>query len=99
MICIHLVNAAYIGKRVSFATLKPDGNEKALALKILEQTIEERVSDDVLRYQWNNCDAPVEWYLIEGGGHTWPGAVTMPRLGHTTTNISASELIWEFFFR
>lgn len=64
-----------------------------------EQTIEERVSDDVLRYQWSNCDAPVEWYLIEGGGHTWPGAVTRPLLGHTTTNISASELIWEFFFR
>ncbi len=63
------------------------------------QSIEERVSDEVIRYHWVNCDAPVEWYLIEGGGHTWPGAVTRPRLGHTTTNISASELIWEFFFR
>ena len=63
------------------------------------QSIEERVSSEVLRYHWNNCDAPVEWYLIEGGGHTWPGAVPMERLGHTTEEISASELIWEFFFK
>jgi polyhydroxybutyrate depolymerase len=62
------------------------------------QSIEDRVSDEVIRYQWVNCDAPTEWYLIEGGGHTWPGAVPAPRLGHTTEDISASELIWEFFF-
>jgi polyhydroxybutyrate depolymerase len=36
--------------------------------------------------------------VIEGGGHTWPGmrspAVT---LGKSALNISASDLIWEFF--
>jgi polyhydroxybutyrate depolymerase len=62
------------------------------------QAIEERVTSEVLRYHWDNCDAPVEWYLIEGGGHTWPGAVPREPLGHTTEEISASELIWEFFF-
>lgn len=62
------------------------------------EPIEERVSDEVLRYYWNGCDAKTEWYLVEGGGHTWPGAIEIPGLGHTTTDISASDLIWEHFF-
>ena len=59
---------------------------------------EERVGADVVRYSWTGCSAPVEWYLVEGGGHTWPGAVERERLGHTTNEISATELIWKFFF-
>ena len=34
---------------------------------------------------------------FEGGGHTWPGAFPVERLGYTTDSISASELIWEHF--
>ncbi len=36
--------------------------------------------------------------VIDGGGHTWPGRT--PRidlLGKSTKNISANDLIWEFF--
>ena len=62
------------------------------------QRMEERVSDEVLRYSWANCDAKTEWYFVEGGGHTWPGALEVPVLGHTTADISASDLIWEHFF-
>ncbi|QEH31906.1 Esterase PHB depolymerase [Aquisphaera giovannonii] len=37
-------------------------------------------------------------YLIENGGHTWPGAdVRNKFLGLTTRDISANDLIWEFF--
>jgi polyhydroxybutyrate depolymerase len=42
--------------------------------------------------------AEVVLYVIEGGGHTWPGRT--PRielLGKSTKNISANDLIWEFF--
>jgi len=63
------------------------------------QARRDRVGDEVLHYRWDGCVAPVEWYLIEGGGHTWPGADPAPRLGHTTSEISASDVIWEFFFR
>ena len=62
------------------------------------QSIEERVSDEVLHYRWNNCEAAIEWYLIEGGGHTWPGNDVAPVYGHSTTDISATQLIWQFFF-
>jgi polyhydroxybutyrate depolymerase len=37
-------------------------------------------------------------YTIDGGGHTWPGRQwPVPWLGKTTKDISANELIWEFF--
>jgi polyhydroxybutyrate depolymerase len=63
------------------------------------EVAEARVGGDVLRYSWTGCDAPVEWYLVEGGGHTWPGGVDRAVLGHTTHEISATKLIWEFLFR
>ena len=59
---------------------------------------ESRISEEVLRYRWRGCDASTEWYLVEGGGHTWPGRIPFPGLGHTTEDIIASELIWELFF-
>jgi polyhydroxybutyrate depolymerase len=62
------------------------------------RALEGPVSDEVIRYSWSGCAAPTEWYLIEGGGHTWPGGPERPKLGHTTGDISASDLIWEFFF-
>lgn len=62
----------------------------------LGEPIEERISEEVLRYAWEGCAAATEWYLVEGGGHTWPGAIPSG-LGHTTQDISASELIWDFF--
>jgi polyhydroxybutyrate depolymerase len=43
-------------------------------------------------------------YVIEGGGHTWPGRASslplpLPLLGKSTLEISANDLIWEFFQR
>lgn len=59
---------------------------------------QERVSPEVVRHTFNGCQAPVKWYLVEGGGHTWPGATPIPALGHTTSDIDASEIIWALFF-
>jgi len=37
---------------------------------------------------------------IEGGGHTWPGRDTrLEALGKSTKDISANDLMWEFFQR
>jgi polyhydroxybutyrate depolymerase len=37
---------------------------------------------------------------IEGGGHTWPGHKSLiPFLGKTTLDISANDLMWDFFQR
>ena len=44
--------------------------------------------------------AEVVLYVIEGGGHTWPGHEPMVGfLGKSTKNISANDLIWEFFVK
>lgn len=42
--------------------------------------------------------AEVVLVMIEGGGHTWPGRPPRLRsLGKSTGNISANDLMWEFF--
>jgi polyhydroxybutyrate depolymerase len=45
--------------------------------------------------------APVIYYEISGGGHTWPGGSVQPEalLGKTSRDIDASTIIWEFFSR
>lgn len=44
--------------------------------------------------------AEVILYTIRGGGHTWPGRDWPVRsLGKSTHDISANDLIWEFFER
>ena len=58
----------------------------------------ESISDEVDHYRWENCDAVTEQYVVDGGGHTWPGAFDVPSLGAVTDDISASEIIWELFF-
>jgi polyhydroxybutyrate depolymerase len=49
------------------------------------------------------ADAAVEFYIVEGGGHTWPGSEFSKSIesivGYTTSDINASELIWKFFQR
>jgi polyhydroxybutyrate depolymerase len=38
--------------------------------------------------------------IVEGGGHTWPGRPPLPAaLGKSTANLSANDVIWDFFQR
>jgi polyhydroxybutyrate depolymerase len=57
----------------------------------------------VVRFVPNECSgAPLEFYQINGGGHTWPGvAEVLPaeNFGPTNMDIHASEVIWDFFSR
>ncbi len=59
----------------------------------------EQVSEHVTRQSYEGCDgADVVLYVVDGGGHTWPGAdETEGGVGFTTHEIDASELIWRFF--
>ncbi len=51
-------------------------------------------------YGAGESGAEVILYVIEGGGHTWPGMPGMPSfLGENTMNINANDLMWEFFQR
>lgn len=57
----------------------------------------ERLSAHVTRESYPECAAETALVVIDGGGHTWPGAIAVPRLGPTTDEIRAAELIWAFF--
>jgi polyhydroxybutyrate depolymerase len=43
----------------------------------------------------------VEFYVVAGGGHTWPGSVASqlaePLLGFTTFDFNATQVAWDFF--
>ncbi|MFN8419295.1 MAG: PHB depolymerase family esterase [Anaerolineae bacterium] len=56
---------------------------------------------DVSGIRYGGCkdDAEVILYIIDGGGHTWPGSFPIPILGKTTQNINATEVMWEFYKR
>ncbi len=41
--------------------------------------------------------ATVTLCTVQGGGHTWPGGLPVPPLGHTTSNLSATDAMWDFF--
>lgn len=58
------------------------------------------MEDDVLCETWSGCQdsAQVRLYMIDGGGHTWPGGTPLPGLGRTTNTIFAS-MRWGFFER
>jgi polyhydroxybutyrate depolymerase len=62
-------------------------------------------ADDTTSVQRKTCGpgkngAEVILFVIHDGGHTWPGRKwPMPWLGKTTQDISASDLMWDFFKR
>ncbi|HXW88296.1 MAG TPA: PHB depolymerase family esterase [Streptosporangiaceae bacterium] len=65
------------------------------------------VASDVTLFSWagGRGGADVDYYVIAGGGHSWPGAdrsiaqFTDRFLGRTTESISASQIMWDFFAR
>ena len=59
----------------------------------------ERVGTDVELRRWDGCrdGAATRFYVVEDGGHSWPGAVPIEGLGKTTTSVDATEEVWMFF--
>jgi polyhydroxybutyrate depolymerase len=59
----------------------------------------EEISAHVTQTIYANCadGSAVELYTVAEGGHTWPGAIDVPRLGPVTDEIDATDLILDFF--
>jgi polyhydroxybutyrate depolymerase len=58
----------------------------------------------VRRIDYLDCahSADITLYIVQGGGHAWPGSAIQPTLrrsGLSSRDIDASEIIWEFFSR
>jgi polyhydroxybutyrate depolymerase len=58
-----------------------------------------QLSSEVTRRTWSGCapGSAAVFYIIKGGGHTWPGSISIAGLGPTTKQIDASATIWKFF--
>jgi polyhydroxybutyrate depolymerase len=63
-----------------------------------QESQQERVTADVVRVWWEGCPegADVEFYVVEGGLHGWPGTSSGSRLLNSTDTINATDVIWEF---
>lgn len=55
----------------------------------------------VQRIAYRSCNQQTEvvHLRVDGGGHSWPGAIPVPGLNPTNQDINASVLIWQFFLR
>ncbi len=63
-------------------------------------TQDDQTMVQVYNYPSCNEQAMVQLYRIEGGGHTWPGAIeALPQnlVGLTSKELVACDLIWGFF--
>jgi polyhydroxybutyrate depolymerase len=62
---------------------------------------EERISPEVRKRSWPHCKAATVLYIVDNGGHAWPGrpqAAFERTFGHGTTDIDATNLMFAFFF-
>ena len=59
--------------------------------------VSERVSEHVRVVRYDGCDADVELYVVDGGRHEWPGATGGPGGAPEADEISANDLMWDFF--
>jgi polyhydroxybutyrate depolymerase len=60
-----------------------------------------RISSQVQKRTWRGCKAATVLYIVDGGGHGWPGQ-PVPAMeksfGPETTQIDATNLMMTFFF-
>jgi len=67
-----------------------------------EEAHDEQVSEEVIRRTYD-CpdDGPVVFYIVEGGGHSWPSSEFSDSIaqvvGPTTFDVDATQEIWTFF--
>lgn len=85
-----------------FPSVRRSVSEWARALGCDGLPIISRPSSEVELSTFQRCqagDGDVLLYTILGGGHTWPGAVAVApeTLGMTTQQVSASQVMWDFF--
>lgn len=78
--------------------VKANGCEKEPVVTKLPDTAKDGTTITRKTYGSGKDGAEVVLIVIEGGGHTWPGQEPrLKALGKSTKNISANDLMWEFF--
>lgn len=78
---------------------KQNGCDKNAGIELLPDVADDGVTVKRHTFEDKRGRAPVVFYEVVGGGHTWPGGKLQPEslLGKTCRDFNASEVIWEFF--
>ena len=87
-------------KRSVSGWVEADGCRVDPEINTLADSEDDGTSVRLERHGDGQDGAEVVLVVIEGGGHTWPGREPRLRaLGRSTREISANDLMWEFFER
>jgi len=82
------------------AWVKANGCHMEPVVTRLPDAVEDGTTVTLTTYGSGKEGTEVVLVKIEGGGHTWPGREPPRRiLGRSTRDISANDLMWEFFQR
>jgi polyhydroxybutyrate depolymerase len=78
--------------------VKADGCEPAPSVTQYPHKAKDSMSVSRTTYRGGRGGAEVVLVMVDGGGHTWPGQQNHVQwLGQATMDISANDLMWEFF--
>jgi polyhydroxybutyrate depolymerase len=81
---------------------KVDGCESSPITAQLADTAHDNTTVTTLRYSTCASGTEVTGYVVNGGGHAWPGGEpigSVDQAGVTTRQFDASEVIWSFLDR
>jgi polyhydroxybutyrate depolymerase len=80
------------------AWVKANGCKEEPVIEELPEKAKDGTKVTLKTYGGGKDGAEVVLVVIEGGGHTWPGRESPATvLGNGTKNVSANDLMWEFF--
>jgi polyhydroxybutyrate depolymerase len=80
------------------AWVKANGCKEEPTTAKLPKKVDDGTAVEIKTYGGGMDGSEVVLVIIEGGGHTWPGREPKVKLlGKSTQNVSANDLMWEFF--
>jgi polyhydroxybutyrate depolymerase len=80
------------------AWVKANGCREEPTTETLPDKAKDSTTVTILTYGGGRDGAEVVLVVIEGGGHTWPGREPGTKvLGRATRNVSANDMMWDFF--
>jgi polyhydroxybutyrate depolymerase len=90
----------YQGRAPRFRAI-PETAERWAGLDRCQKTWAESLRRGEVVCKRTACAAgtEVELCTVEGGGHTWPGGLPVPRFGATSRDLNATDYILDFFLR
>ena len=75
-------------------------SEDSVVIELEDLNTEDSSTVTLTSYRGCEGNTEVQYYVINGGGHTWPGGGPLiDAFGHINQDINASSVIWNFFNR